>query len=546
YSSLGYNGYGYVQSAINAPLVDNRGKVILVVDNTYAAQLTNELARLQQDLVGDGWTVIRHDVNRNDSVVSVKNLIKSDYNADPSNVKSVFLFGHVPIPQSGQMNPDGHPDHVGAWSADSFYGVMNDGGFTDNSVNFAQTVNTDPADAARLSNYPGDGKYDEVQIPGNVDLQVGRVDLADMPGQVVWGGPATFKSELELLRQYLNKDHNFRVKTMTARRRAFVGDYFGSRGGEAFAASGYRNGAAFFGAANVDSANVMYNDAQGTWVPYLAANDYLFAYGCGAGSYTTIAGLGNAGNYNATTTPEIVNNDIRAVFVNFFGSWLGDFAHTDDIMRAVLATPTYGLACAWSGRPHWFMHPMALGETIGYTAKITQNNNGLYQNQVNSAANDVHIALMGDPTLRLHQMAPPTALNGSASGSSVNLSWAGSADAGLGYYVYRSANAAGPFTRISSSLVSGTSYTDNNAPAGSYYMVRAVKLESSASGTYTNASEGAFWPTTGNFVSTNSTSGGTTTTNSTGSGSTTSTNSTSGSTTSTNSTSGSTTNTNSS
>lgn len=501
-SALGYYGYGYVESAIAAPLVDNRGKVILVVDNTYAAQLTNELARLQQDLVGDGWMVIRHDVSRTASVVSVKNLIKADYNADPSNVKSVFLFGHVPVPYSGQMNPDGHPDHVGAWPSDVFYGVMNDSGFTDSSVNFAQTVNTDPADAARLSNFPGDGKYDQVQIPANVDLQVGRVDLANMLGQLVWGGPATFKSELELLRQYLNKDHNYRVKTLTARRRAFIGDYFGSRGGEAFSSSAFGSAAAFFGVNNIDNANVMYNDQQGTWVPYLAQNDYLFAYGCGAGSYSGISGLGNAGNYNATSTPEIVNNDIRAVFVNFFGSWLGDWDHSDNIMRAVLATPTYGLACAWSGRPHWFMFPMALGQPIGYTAKLTQNNNGLFQNQINSAANDVHIALMGDPTLRLHQMTPPTSVNGTASGNNVNLTWNASSDATLGYYVYRSASAAGPFTRISSSLVNGTSFTDSSAPAGSYYMVRAIKLETSASGTYTNASEGTFWPANGNFVST--------------------------------------------
>ena len=29
----GYKGYGYVQAGINVPLVDNRGKVVLVVDN---------------------------------------------------------------------------------------------------------------------------------------------------------------------------------------------------------------------------------------------------------------------------------------------------------------------------------------------------------------------------------------------------------------------------------------------------------------------------------------------------------------------------------
>src|SRR5882757_8165874 len=154
-----YTGYGYIEAGINVPLVESRGKLVLVVDNTYATQLAAELTRLQQDLAGDGWTVLRHDVARTDSVPSVKNLIKTDYNADPANVKSVFLFGHVPVPYSGQLNPDGHPDHVGAWPTDAFYGDM-DGTWTDSSVNFTQTVNTDPVDAARLTNKPGDGKFD--------------------------------------------------------------------------------------------------------------------------------------------------------------------------------------------------------------------------------------------------------------------------------------------------------------------------------------------------------------------------------------------------
>src|SRR5262245_54183737 len=39
------NGYGYLRASVRAPLVDNRGKVLLVVDNTYASQLAAELNR---------------------------------------------------------------------------------------------------------------------------------------------------------------------------------------------------------------------------------------------------------------------------------------------------------------------------------------------------------------------------------------------------------------------------------------------------------------------------------------------------------------------
>src|SRR5437660_6633736 len=49
-----YFAVGYVASGIELPLVDSRGKVVLIVDGTQAAAIPTELARLRQDLVGDG------------------------------------------------------------------------------------------------------------------------------------------------------------------------------------------------------------------------------------------------------------------------------------------------------------------------------------------------------------------------------------------------------------------------------------------------------------------------------------------------------------
>src|SRR5688500_10478478 len=84
-----YTGYGYIQTGVAAPVVENRGKVVLVVDNSVVSALAAELTRLQHDLAGDGWIVVRHDVGRTDSTASVKAVIKSAYEADPANVKSV-------------------------------------------------------------------------------------------------------------------------------------------------------------------------------------------------------------------------------------------------------------------------------------------------------------------------------------------------------------------------------------------------------------------------------------------------------------------------
>ena len=104
-SDLAYGGEGYLYSGIEMPLVEQHGTVLFLVDQTQASALTMELARLQQDLVGDGWTVIRHDVARTDSVPAIKALIMADYLADSDNVNTIFLFGHVPVPYAGDIFP---------------------------------------------------------------------------------------------------------------------------------------------------------------------------------------------------------------------------------------------------------------------------------------------------------------------------------------------------------------------------------------------------------------------------------------------------------
>lgn len=466
-TSGGYSGTGYIYAGINAPLVDTRGKVLLVVDNTYAAQLATELSRFQADLVGDGWTVVRRDVSRSDSVVNVKNVIKAEYNN--GGLRSVILFGHVPVPYSGNLNPDGHPDHQGAWPADVYYGDV-DGTWTDNSVN-----NTSAGKSWNW-NTPGDGKFDQSSLPSDVELEVGRIDLANM---TCFANKTPSRSELDLLRQYLNKDHNFRHGLLDVQRRGTVCDNFGVPYGEAFAAAGWRLGSAFFGAENtsVTPGNQFFSN--------LSQNSYLFAYANGGGSFYTCAGVGSSDDFAL--------NDTKAVFTLMLGSYFADWDNESNFMRAALGGTTYTLTTGWSGRPEWWLHHMALGETIGYGTKLTQNNSGLYNPQY-MGTRQVHVALHGDPTLRLHPVKPVSGLVGVTAGSVVTLTWAPSADTAIqGYHVYRATSATGPFTRVTSSPIAATAYVDSAAPAGAVYMVRAIKLEASGSGTYYNASQGVFY-----------------------------------------------------
>ncbi len=470
-----YYGEAYIYAGIAMPLVESRGKVVLLVDNTFTMSMALELNCLQQDLVGDGWTVLMHKVARaavdpadtsssvwtarSNDLATVKGLVSADYQADPANVMAIFVIGHVPVPYSGDDALDEHPDHVGAWPADGFYGSVS-GTWTDLSVNDTSASDT------RNWNVPGDGKFDASYFSTNLTLEVGRADFANLPSFP--------QGESGLLRQYLEKDHNFRCRRITAQRRGLIDDNLGLLNGEVPAVDGWRTFAPFFGASNVMT--------TADWFGTLATNSYLWGYGCGPGTYTSCGGVG--------ATTDFTTNDPQVVFTMFFGSYFGDWDSQDDFLRAVLGTSTYTLTSAWSGQPYWIIHPMALGETIGFSSLLTQNNSGLYD--ANYGLQSISIALMGDPTLRMHIVAPPSALLVSSNGSGgVNLSWNASPDTVLGYHVYCATTSAGPFTRLTTNLLTGLNYTDP-AASTNVYMVRAVKLEVSGSGSYYNASQGIF------------------------------------------------------
>ncbi|CAN5446569.1 hypothetical protein BH11BAC1_BH11BAC1_03300 [soil metagenome] len=454
--SNGITAFTYTYSGIEAPAIEQRGKIILLVDSVFSMPLLSEIKTLMDDLEGDGWFVIRHDVSRTDSVPYVKSLIVNEYNSDPVEVKAVFILGHVPVPYSGNIAPDGHSDHYGAWPADIFYGEVNNT-WTD------ATVNATTASRPQNINIPGDGKFDQSSIPGDVELEVGRVDFFDLP--------AFSFSEEELMRKYLEKDHAYRQKLFSVRPRALVDDNFGTFGGEAFGSNGWRL-AALVGTDSVSSQD---------YFTTLNTENYQWSYGCGGGSYTSCGGVGN--------TTDFTIDSVQTIFSMLFGSYFGDWDSQNNFMRSSLASGTT-LTCSWAGRPHWQYHHMGLGKNIGYSAYVSQNNNGTYV--YNFPARSIHIALMGDPTLRMHIIAPPSVLIASvAPADQVMLTWNSSPDSVLGYYVYRLDTSSGFYNRISPAIITATSFYDTAPQNNSNrYMVRAVRLEHAASGTYYNLSEG--------------------------------------------------------
>lgn len=460
--TLGYTGYGYIFSGINVPPTEGRGTVLLVVATNSTVGLDYELSRLHDDLIGDGWQVFRIDVSSNDTPDSVHSLILGAYWQDPTNVNTVFLFGHVPVLQSGYLNYDGHGARP--MPADAFYG--------DVTYDWPTGPGTSPS-----------------YLPSDIPLMVGRVDLANMPGV---GAAVPWPSETELLRNYLNKDHSWRMGQIAVARLALMGNRRGDEGGLATAASGYRNFEPLVGPGNTIEANIQDTaPASQRWISMLATSSYLWAYGCGAGQDTGIGYLGTHLSDDEVWSTDIVGADAKGVFVMVFGSHFGNWDHPDDIMRSVLATSSVGLACCMSGEPHWFCHHFGLGETIGYSARLSLNNSTLYQSQLNTYTRAVYIALMGDPTLRMEPLGPPGTATASSDSTGVRLSWAPSSQPGAGYYVYRSTSPEGPFSRITASLLSTTSFTDVPTAPGTYtYMVRAVALITNPSGSYFDPSEG--------------------------------------------------------
>ncbi len=451
--------HGLVTAGVEASAQHDRGKLVLLVDATKVAGLGARLDRLVQDLTGDGYHVLRHDVLPTATVPSVKALITGNVAAFPGQVKTVFVLGRVPVPYSGNIAPDGHGDHQGAWAADCYYAEVN-GTWTDS------TVNTTVASRPENDNVPGDGKFDQSSLPSDVDLAIGRVDFANMP--------AFAASEAALLDAYLDKDHEYRHKVWTVAPQAVIDDNFGYFGGEAFAASGWRAFSALLGTGNTIAADYF------TTLNVPSGPGHLWSYGCGAGSYTSAGGIG-------TTTDFTLSNN-RSVFTILFGSYFGDWDSTNNFLRAPLAQGLT-LTNVWAGRPHWQFHPMGLGESIGACAKLSQNDG----TAAGFAARSVHVALLGDPTLRQHVIAKASNLLVTDAWPAANLAWTASPDAVAGYHVYRAASPTGPFTRLTTTAVAGTTFVDPAALAGSStYMVRATRLETAPTGSYWNLAQGTF------------------------------------------------------
>jgi len=446
-------GYGYTSGSVNLSEVEYRGKMILVVDNTFSTSLSTQISQLESDLLGDGWLVTRLDVSRNSTPSSVKSQIQSIYNTDPSNFKLTFLLGHVPVYRSGNINPDGHSSIP--WSCDSYYGEMN-----------------------------GTWTSTQKTIPTDMEMGVGRVDLYNLPAFGV--------SEEQLMINYLSKLHQFKVRSYIPQNRMILQDNL-DWAGSPIAETGYRTSGLVGGSTNlVDIGG--YSSPTYT----MRMNEgFLFGYMCGGGTYNSADGIGSVSSF--------VNSPCNIVFTMSMGSYFGNWDsstpvpswdnNTNNLLKSHLASGSC-LTSMYSGIPSLFYHHMGLGDNIGYSVKISQNNktesstyqpqNGGWQGQNYTT---IHLSLLGDPSLRMLYLEQPSGFSVVRTGNSTTFNWSTVPQAD-GYHIYEIVSGSAPI-RVNPLMIVGGTFTSTSTQS-TKYMIRSVKLENTYSGSYNNLSLGVF------------------------------------------------------
>ncbi|MCC6818465.1 MAG: T9SS type A sorting domain-containing protein [Bacteroidia bacterium] len=469
---------GYVAAGMSVPLNNYKRNILILVDSsTYNGLDSNEWALLKNDYYMDGYGVYLKLISEYSKPPAIKAEISTWYNLNKMVNIQCLLIGRVPVAYSGTMlaatvdlPPDANPDHGGAWPTDLYYAEMN-GNWTDNAT---MTTNV-TRDANK--NIPGDGKFDQHFIPNDIDIQIGRIDFRNLPSQG--------KTDIFMVAQYLKKLHHYKSGRIKVTERAFIADNFGYLGGEMPMRSGWNNASAIVGINNITNTGNYFDSSK--------AKNWLWSNVMGGGSFTNCSGVGNSGQYK---------DSILSVFNVAFGSYFGDWNTSDNFLRSCLASKGLTLTNVWAHRPHWYFHQMAMGMQVGHSVITSQNNltdislNSSYIGSFNGNYLDRRISmnLMGDPTLRLRYLEMPSNLVATKinNDKQVSLTWDASTESGiLGYNIYRTNKEGDVYYAINSSPITALTFTDTDPYAGTnYYVVKAVKLETSNCGTYLNSSLG--------------------------------------------------------
>lgn len=499
---------GYLTAGIRADQAGDRGTLILVIAENIIAGNEDRLERLLADLVGDGWKIktitapyfannswsslnnSSWGLHGHDAVRDIRDRIREIYYGDPDNVKLIYFLGHTPLAQSGTRvsHPDGHGSR-GAYVTD-FYFADVDGFWTDNLTNTES-----PAVGLELDlpNFKGDGIFDNTFMPSRLEMGFGRMTPFDsVRGN--WYDPDPDRTHAEKMAVYLDKAHNYRhvipygmagTETNPGR----MAKVRWNPGGQDGAITDALELLAMFGPDQMED----FVRVQHLPDPVAPNTNIDIQYLVENGPYLYYA--------QNSTAPAQTDFGGNAVHRWSMQSWWGDWWAFENSRVSLFNENNMTLTWLYTGRfqDQFLNHALGIGEPFGIGMRLTANyepaeylRGGIIT--PGSERREFLRNLTGDPTLRLFPVPPVDNLTATPNGANVDLSWDPPGDVSelAEYRVYRSDDLLGEFTEIANGL-SDTTYTDTNAPAGpKVYMVKAVHLIQTGSGTILQNAQGIF------------------------------------------------------
>jgi hypothetical protein len=478
YGGNNYDAIGYTMASLLTDNTNYKGQIILLVASDVPTNLATKYNRLKKEITADGYFVKEIITPRatnwdsGNEVVTIKNKIKTIYTNAPiaDKPKLIFILGHVPLPRSGSTTvtaPDEHNENKGARGCDAYYADI-DGVYTDTAI-----FNPGGLATPLAINIPGDFKWDQDFFPLDIEMAFGRVDFADITD--------VSTSETILLENYLDRLSNYKNVTTGCNmgdKTAFHFGYDNSNDGS------YRC------LPNISTVNNVYQNYTGAIHNQWVQNNGPFKMYMQNVSVPEIADWQTYG-MNAT------------VYTSDQSYWgFGDVPQANTIysrIRALLAVPSKCLVTLWTTTGVNMFHQSCTGSSFGESVKMIMNHNNANQylpkppQDYDTEAwwNRTHFAYYGDPSINLYQIMPPSNASINAVGNDAVLQWSNSLDAKLiGYHIYESDSAVGKFTRISTSIITGNTFTIPNYQFGKWYMVKAVASVTSGCGKFLQASLG--------------------------------------------------------
>ena len=199
------------------------------------------------------------------------------------------------------------------------------------------------------------------------------------------------------------------------------------------------------------------------------------------------AGVSAGSNTQPPPPPTTGSLAVSPATLNFGNVTVGNSSSLSGTLSASSADVTVSSA-AWSGSGYSvsgisFPVSVPAGQSAQYTVTFTPPSAGTSPGNISFSSNASDASLKQSFSGAGTQTTTP---------HSVALSWNPSTSTVAGYNLYRGAQSGGPYSRLNSSLLAGTSYNDAGVQSGgTYYYVSTAVDASNSESTFSNEATAA-------------------------------------------------------